>query len=498
MRTFHTLIWISSFVGFAFVFAFGAIVGSFLNVVIYRLPQGQGLVRPASACPACGTPLRWCDNIPILGWILLRGKCRYCKSRISPQYVLIELLIAVLFSGTYALWFMQPTFFPREWVQIMAPEWTFLGLRLMWPVFFLMLSLVAALIAITIIDARTFLIPLVIPGVITIAAFLVHPLNALMVEASGRSLGPPRTPEYWTLLLPSSGQLGAAFGGMAGLGLSFLLVWLRVMPRSFADYEQWEKDAAELRSNAQLAAEPPGPVRESVREIVLRTFLLTGPAIALMALGMVIGSRLDQPVLGIGIGIAVGLIIGWNLRKLVVGRRASEEPIWLQYPHARREMVKEAVFLAPCVVLGIVGFALTHRIGPLGSHASTAPLWVRALGGSVMGYLIGGGVVWIVRILGTVAFGKEAMGLGDVHLMAMVGAVMGWIDPFLAFFFAPFLGILWTVMSVVFGRLLHRRAGTALPFGPHLAMATLLVIYGKPAFEWALGWLLNNPNLNLP
>ena len=490
----HTLTWIASIVGLAFVFAFGAIVGSFLNVVIYRLPLGQGLVRPASSCPACGTPLRWCDNVPIFGWIALGAKCRYCKSPISPQYVLIELLIAVIFSGTYALWFMHPTFFPKDWVGVMSPEWTVAGLRLMWPVFFLILSLVAALIAITIIDARTFLIPLLIPTTITIAAFLIHPLNALVFASSGRTLG---SPEQWTILLPSPGQLGAAFGGIAGLALSFLLVWARVMPQSFADYERWEKDATDQLERAKHAAEPTEPVGESMRDLLLRTFLFTGPAIALMALGLVIGGRVNQASLGIGAGTVVGLVIGWFLRRLVVSRQASDDPIWLQYPHARREMTKELLFLAPCIVLGVVGYLLTGPAGPLGPLATDAPLWLRALGGSLMGYLIGGGIVWAVRILGTLAFGKEAMGLGDVHLMAMVGAVLGWADPFLAFFVAPFLGILWAVASVVFGRLL-RRAGTALPFGPHLAMATLLVIYGKPAFEWALGSLLNIPGLNLP
>ncbi|HYH79566.1 MAG TPA: prepilin peptidase [Longimicrobium sp.] len=74
----------------------GACVGSFLNVCIYRWPDGLSVVRPRSRCPACETPIRWRDNIPVLGWLLLRGKCRECGARISVQYPLIELTTASL------------------------------------------------------------------------------------------------------------------------------------------------------------------------------------------------------------------------------------------------------------------------------------------------------------------------------------------------------------------------------------------------------------------
>ena len=74
----------------------GACVGSFLNVLIYRTPNNISIVSPASHCPNCKTNLRWCDNIPILSWLFLGGKCRYCKSPISPRYIMVELLNVVL------------------------------------------------------------------------------------------------------------------------------------------------------------------------------------------------------------------------------------------------------------------------------------------------------------------------------------------------------------------------------------------------------------------
>jgi leader peptidase (prepilin peptidase)/N-methyltransferase len=74
----------------------GACIGSFLNVVIYRLPLGQSLVTPPSRCPKCGYRLKWYDNIPVFGWLLLGGRCRECKNRISIQYPIVELITAVL------------------------------------------------------------------------------------------------------------------------------------------------------------------------------------------------------------------------------------------------------------------------------------------------------------------------------------------------------------------------------------------------------------------
>jgi leader peptidase (prepilin peptidase)/N-methyltransferase len=77
----------------------GAIVGSFLNVVTYRLPRHQSLLRPASHCPTCGTPVRPYDNIPILSYLLLRGRCRSCSATISRRYPLVEALTAGLCAG---------------------------------------------------------------------------------------------------------------------------------------------------------------------------------------------------------------------------------------------------------------------------------------------------------------------------------------------------------------------------------------------------------------
>jgi leader peptidase (prepilin peptidase) / N-methyltransferase len=84
-----------------YVFLIGLCVGSFLNVCIYRLPVGRSIVNPPSACTACGAAIRWYDNIPLLGYILLRGRCRSCKTGISARYPIVELLTGLL---ALALW----------------------------------------------------------------------------------------------------------------------------------------------------------------------------------------------------------------------------------------------------------------------------------------------------------------------------------------------------------------------------------------------------------
>jgi leader peptidase (prepilin peptidase)/N-methyltransferase len=80
-------------------FVFGAALGSFLNVVIYRLPLGRSTPRPGSHCPKCQTPIAWYDNIPILSYLLLGGKCRRCKTKISVRYPLVELVSALAAAG---------------------------------------------------------------------------------------------------------------------------------------------------------------------------------------------------------------------------------------------------------------------------------------------------------------------------------------------------------------------------------------------------------------
>jgi leader peptidase (prepilin peptidase)/N-methyltransferase len=90
---------------------FGLVVGSFLNVCIYRLPRGESLVMPGSHCPKCNRPLRWFDNIPVISWLVLRGRCGQCQATISVQYPIIEVVTAVV-------WVLVAVITPPGWLLV--------------------------------------------------------------------------------------------------------------------------------------------------------------------------------------------------------------------------------------------------------------------------------------------------------------------------------------------------------------------------------------------
>lgn len=479
------MMWAPSVLGVVFFFAFGATVGSFINVVVYRVPKGLGIVRPASACPACGTTLTWRENFPILGWLLLRGRCRFCKTPISPEYPIVETVVALLFAGLYALWYLDPGLVRSIGVDPAAirPDWTAAGLARTWPIFVMHIALVGSLVAVTLIDARTFLIPISIPWFAAFVSMVVHPISAWWISSRSGLRGG----HDWTIMTSDSyAWTGLAAGAVVGLVIAVLLLRAGVIKPSFSDYEEWEREAEERAKNPTTHPNEDDPAPQPM---VVRLLLLTGPAMALMAVGFTVGMRIGQPMRAMLGGMAVGLIVGLALRARFGGAtHEAGDPAFVRYPYARREMVREIVFLGPAIALGVIGFMLTR------GAAAEPTLWIKALTGSVVGLLAGGGVVWAVRILGSLAFGKEAMGLGDVHLMAAVGAALGWADAVLAFFIAPFIGIAWTIAAVIARR---GTGGTALPYGPHLAAATLVVLYAKPALEFALSMMMQR-QIDLP
>jgi leader peptidase (prepilin peptidase)/N-methyltransferase len=144
------------------VFLFGLIIGSFLNVCIYRLPRGESLVYPPSHCPKCYQPIRAEDNIPVISWFLLRGRCRFCKQSISPLYPAIEFLTGALF----LLYYWRLIGFENQ------PSAREIGLYVVHISFF------SALVAATVIDFRFLIIPdeISLPGIfVGLAASFILP-----------------------------------------------------------------------------------------------------------------------------------------------------------------------------------------------------------------------------------------------------------------------------------------------------------------------------------
>lgn len=431
---------------FGFCIIIGAAIGSFLNVVIYRLPAGLSIISPPSYCPKCQTTLAWYDNVPVIGWFLLGARCRYCKVSIPIQYPLVEAILAASFGAWYLLCYASGLRPMYQMYEINEPVMTA-------PIFALELILLAALFAATMIDARHYIIPLEITWFVAAVALVIAPITyaiwpdlILQVQMNGvaaglgseeilrnidnvplKTIGAVRaeaevgTTGYLLLsLAPSAGErlTAAAFGGMIGLLLAFALLWAGILPQSFPDLP--EEAGAKSDSSAE----------DNKHEAD------------------------HQPVLH-------------------EGDRPFDPLDVLHYPGARKEALKELVYLLWPVVGALVGLALM-RAGWLESFGRYESA-VRVLGGVCAGYLIGGGVVWAVRVFGTLGFGKEAMGLGDVHLMAAVGAVASWPIAVIAFFGAAFLGLGYALIALILAALGGRQA-RVLPYGPHLAVATVIVM----------------------
>lgn len=282
-------------------FVLGAAVGSFSNVCIYRIPWEKSLVWPASRCPRCLSPIAPRDNWPIVGWLLLNGRCRTCKQPIAARYPLIEALVGLLF----------------------------------------------------------------------VAAYLVD------VLALGDGL-----------MMGDSLVQGMLRAGYHQLLLAFLVV------ATFIDYDH-----------------------------------------------MIIPDEVT----------ITGMVVGLGYAMLAPGVRP--EP-------------------------------------------STALSAVASLKIGVVGLVVGGLLVAVVRFLGTLTFRREAMGFGDVTLLAMIGAFLGWQGAVLTFFLAPFFGLVhagWKLVNLAWKLISGRDRTVAdheLPFGPYLSMAAAGLVLGWPWFWRGYGGTL--------
>jgi leader peptidase (prepilin peptidase)/N-methyltransferase len=178
------------------VFLFGLTFGSFLNVCIYRMPRGLSVVAPRSACPGCAKPIAFYDNIPVLSWLILGGRCRGCRTPISPRYAAVELLTALLWVGCYA-------------------EFGLTLALVKWAAFsFLLLGLVFT-------DAETMLLPdrLTLPGLTLGLVFaLFVPVNDLVSQLAPGMVQIPLssdvTSHLWSLA-------DAILGALAGAGFIY-------------------------------------------------------------------------------------------------------------------------------------------------------------------------------------------------------------------------------------------------------------------------------------
>ena len=267
------------------LFLLGACVGSFLNVCIYRLPAGLSIVWPPSHCFRCLKRVAWYDNLPILSYFILRGKCRRCGATFSAQYALVEFTVALLFVVFFYAYFAAGVREPN------------------WGVYFVHMALISALVVSSMIDLKY--------------------------------------KEIYTIVTN---------GGMV-LAVIMAAVFPELMAHSY------------------------GP----------RPFGI---------------ERLDAALV------------------------------------------------------------------------------------SLVGLAVGGGIIWLTAILGKLAFKREAMGFGDVLLMGMIGAVLGWEAAVITFFVAPFFGLIFGIIQ------LARHGHHEVPYGPFLSLGAITAMLAQPAIiNWfAPGW----------
>ncbi len=428
-----------------FLFALGACVGSFLNVVIYRLPRQESIVFPGSHCPRCGHPIKWYDNIPLVSWFALRGRCRQCKAPISPRYLVVEAATALRVAGLFICYYILR-------VRVGAGEFSST-----WPMFAAHAALLCGLLVCSAVDIEHWIVPLEVCWLVTAVG---------LVSAAA-------APHAWVpCVSPAVGAMSLA----AAIGLLLALIGQHygLIQQSFLDAEDRpdgqpppQKQAAQPSrkkrkkgrkkpgkgAKAPAAAQRPEPKARGVApaDVVLFPLRVLFVATTALLFGSVLTTQQDSS--GVGITKAHGV-------------------------NPRREVLREVVFLGPAILLGVAAYLLVAKVPAIGEWwgrlagdqaAGGAARHVSALLSALFGYLIGGLWIWGLRILGTLAFGREAMGLGDVHLLAAVGAVCGWIVPSLVFFLAAFLAVAWAVAMAL-------RKQREMPYGPWLGAAALLVM----------------------
>ncbi len=362
-----------------FAFIFGLIIGSFLNVVIHRTPLGISIVYPGSHCGSCGAPVRALDNIPLLSYILLRGKCRSCRAPISLTYPLVELIVGLMF---VALLFKT------------GASWEVL----------LEFAFACVMIALVFIDARHH----ILPNVITYPAFVFALAGATVRSGWGQRLSPTFDisiifPDLQSEFTP---WRAALFGGLllalAAPGFRLLDFIDPFLFGRYFDSEENEEEAA-----------PPAEIEKEME-----------------------AERRYNRAINATIILGVIMAVAWAVMVILFSMNNEQ--------------------------------AYEDAYGGLLRASASA--------------LISGGLIWWIRALYFLIRGFEGMGLGDVKMMAVVGAFLGLLGAFGVLLLGSILG---SIAGLIFIYRSKRGLKTPLPFGVCLGVASLIVMLtATPYFNW--------------
>ena len=350
----------------ASAFVLGLIFGSFLNVVIHRVPRGESIVFPGSHCGACGAPIKAFDNIPLLSFALLGGRCRSCRARISFLYPTIELCAGLVFAAI---------------VLKTGPSWEA-------PLEF---AFACVMISLVFIDARHRLLP----NIIIYPAFLFALIGATARAASGAGL----SPEF---------DISILFPGLQ------------------SEFAPWS------------------------------AALLGGALFAIAAPGFWLLDKLDP---------------------ILFGKYFDEED--------EDEDVGQAEVCPTIRVTAVLGVITAIAWAAMAVFLSSRyqPAFEDAYGGLLrasVGALISGGLLWCIRALYFFIRGFEGMGLGDIKMMSVVGAFLGFGGALGALLLGSIIGVITGLIIIYYRGRGGRGFKTPLPFGTCLGVASLIVMILSP------------------
>ncbi len=350
-------------------FVFGLLVGSFLNVVIWRVPRGESVAFPGSHCGSCGAPVKPYDNIPLLSYAVLRGRCRACKANFSLIYPAVELLTGLLFLAV---------------IFNSGPTWGAVAEMIF----------VAVMISLTFIDAQHQLLP----NVITYPALLF----AMCAGSFQTGFFSRSSIDFQDALAGSLVGKAIVAPLLVACAIPAFHLLDRMDDRLFGKY--FEDDDTE---EPEAAEEAEKRIREQHQRVTRATMIM-------------------------GFAVAVTLA----LLAIIPG-----------------------TFLNPALIAGLFRAAI--------------------------GALIGGGIIWLLRAAYFLARGFEGMGLGDVKLMAVIGAFLGWQSAILVIVIGSLLG---SVVGLALARKSADGMKTALPFGVFLAPAAIFALFfGHSIIQWYVG-----------
>ncbi len=431
-----------------FIYLIGLCVGSFLNVVIYRLPRGLSISKPAwSFCPHCKTTLRWYDNLPVLSWLVLRARCRYCHQPISGQYPLIEAIAGLAFVLTYCLLFVADARVGAEQPTCPADA----PLLLAW------LVLVAVLIVCSAMDLLWYVVDTRITNVAMVAGII---LCALW----------PR-PEFFGTRAATPAAAAAAVAFL----VSALMLWWAARGESSAAEEELAREA--VADDAKHTQPTPSFNAAAVIAVVvfvgLAAWLLVGAASPVSSPSSAFRLAVPAALLAL---FVVMVLTGGQPRDVDQELRAAIEA---EAPASRGTALRELAWLAPATLTAIIIYVVVRNV-PAASDLwrgvtgwtpfdSFAPLGGAAF--AIHGAIVGAAAGWVIRIFFTLTFGREAFGTGDIYILAAAGALGGWDVALLGFLLSVFIALL----GWIIGLLLKRPA--MIPFGPPLAIGFLVALW---------------------